>query len=222
MSRLSHLARLWLAMEDELFARLGFDVVERVVYYFLFSRSRLRGRRTVRLSIHQIGSATRLSGYLVATRVKQLKQKGCLRVHDRTKLGTTWEIVLPRQVLGPALARRRQPRLDLDALDCSADPLARKAIFRRERNRCFYCLHEISGLSAVIDHVVPRTRGGDSTYRNVVASCHECNSLKNARRATDFLRHLFRSGRLSAADLDQRLWALSRLGRGALKIKLAA
>ncbi len=221
MSKRPKFARIWLEIEDELFPRLAFDTIERVLYYFLLARTRLRGERTVRLSIHQIGRATQLSGYLIATRVKQLKAKGCLRVHDRTKLGTTWEVIFPREVLGPAERGKRPSRLDLDSLDCSNDPRARKAIFRRERGRCFYCFREISGLAAVLDHVVPRSRGGAHGYRNVVACCQECNSLKGAGRAADFLRTLFRTGRLNSAELQLRLAALARLSRGQLRISLA-
>ncbi len=222
MSRLSRLARVWLAIEDELFPALACDTIERALYYFLLARTRLRGRRTVRLSILDISRATRLSAYLVRTRLRHLAAKCCLRVHNRSRLGTAWEIVLPRAVLGSSTRARRPPRINLNSLDCARDPRAREAIFRRDHNRCFYCLREISGRVAVLDHVVPRSRGGRSSPHNLVACCQECNSLKNTRPAADFLRWLFRTGRLSSSELEQRLAALARLTRGQLKIKLAA
>lgn len=54
-------------------------------------------------------------------------------------------------------------------------PVTRKAIFGRDYNRCQYC-----GQSAEnIDHVIPRSRGGQHTWRNVVACCRTCNSRKS-------------------------------------------
>lgn len=56
-------------------------------------------------------------------------------------------------------------------------PLNRKAVFARDRHRCQYC-----GSSAEnLDHVVPRSRGGDHTWENVVAACRRCNTRKGDR-----------------------------------------
>lgn len=56
-------------------------------------------------------------------------------------------------------------------------PLNRKAVFARDRHRCQYC-----GTSAEnLDHVMPRSRGGDHTWENVVAACRSCNTRKGDR-----------------------------------------
>lgn len=56
-------------------------------------------------------------------------------------------------------------------------PLNRKAVFTRDRHRCQYC-----GAGAEnLDHVVPRSRGGDHTWENVVAACRSCNTRKGDR-----------------------------------------
>ena len=56
-------------------------------------------------------------------------------------------------------------------------PLNRKAIFTRDNGRCQYC-----GSSAEsIDHVVPRSRGGEHVWPNVVACCRRCNTAKANR-----------------------------------------
>jgi len=53
-------------------------------------------------------------------------------------------------------------------------PLTRRAVFARDAHRCQYC-----GSSAEnLDHVVPRSRGGDHTWENVVAACRRCNTRK--------------------------------------------
>lgn len=56
-------------------------------------------------------------------------------------------------------------------------PLNRKAIFARDQGRCQYC----SSTAESIDHVVPRSRGGEHVWPNVVACCRRCNTLKANR-----------------------------------------
>jgi 5-methylcytosine-specific restriction endonuclease McrA len=56
-------------------------------------------------------------------------------------------------------------------------PLNRKAVFARDRHRCQYC----GGSAENLDHVLPRSRGGDHTWENVVAACRRCNTRKGNR-----------------------------------------
>ena len=56
-------------------------------------------------------------------------------------------------------------------------PLNRRAIFARDGNRCQYC----AGPAESIDHVVPRSRGGQHVWENVVAACRPCNTRKRDR-----------------------------------------
>lgn len=56
-------------------------------------------------------------------------------------------------------------------------PLSRRAVFARDRHRCQYCNRSAENL----DHVVPRSRGGEHVWENVVASCRACNARKEDR-----------------------------------------
>ncbi|MBI3411708.1 MAG: HNH endonuclease [Planctomycetes bacterium] len=57
----------------------------------------------------------------------------------------------------------------------------RRNIFARDNNQCQYCgkKHATSELS--LDHVVPRSQGGASTWENVVCACVGCNVRKGGR-----------------------------------------
>ena len=55
--------------------------------------------------------------------------------------------------------------------------LNRRAIFARDGSRCQYC----TAPAESIDHVVPRSRGGEHTWENVVAACRPCNARKRDR-----------------------------------------
>jgi len=53
--------------------------------------------------------------------------------------------------------------------------LSRRAVFARDRHRCQYCG---SDHRLTVDHVIPRSKGGDHTWENVVTSCAPCNLRK--------------------------------------------
>ena len=56
--------------------------------------------------------------------------------------------------------------------------LSRKNILLRDRNACQYCGIILTAGELTLDHVVPRSRGGLSTWENLVACCHNCNRRK--------------------------------------------
>ena len=93
----------------------------------------------------------------------------------------------------------------------------RKSIHDRERGACFYCLRRTPAHVQCLDHVVPRARFGRNSYRNLVSCCMECNPRKGDHPASNFLRTLYRQGRLTPAELDARLRALKDLAAGKLR-----
>ncbi len=56
--------------------------------------------------------------------------------------------------------------------------LSRKNILLRDRNTCQYCGVVLHSAELTLDHVQPRSRGGLSTWENLVAACHGCNRRK--------------------------------------------
>jgi 5-methylcytosine-specific restriction endonuclease McrA len=59
--------------------------------------------------------------------------------------------------------------------------LNRRNIFARDNNRCQYCGRRFPSSELSIDHVVPKSRGGLSTWTNVVCCCTRCNARKGGR-----------------------------------------
>jgi 5-methylcytosine-specific restriction endonuclease McrA len=57
--------------------------------------------------------------------------------------------------------------------------ISRRALFARDGWRCVYC--GTSGGRMTLDHVVPRSRGGESVWENVVTACAPCNHRKGNR-----------------------------------------
>ena len=58
----------------------------------------------------------------------------------------------------------------------------RKNIFARDKNRCQYCGKKVPTSELSLDHVIPRTQGGTSSWKNIVCACTNCNKHKGGRR----------------------------------------
>jgi 5-methylcytosine-specific restriction endonuclease McrA len=62
---------------------------------------------------------------------------------------------------------------------------SRRNIYKRDRNQCQYCGARPSTQELTIDHIVPRSKGGRSTWNNCVLACLRCNRRKASRPLTD-------------------------------------
>lgn len=56
--------------------------------------------------------------------------------------------------------------------------ITRRAVFARDQWSCQYCG---SGGALTVDHVIPRSKGGQTTWDNIVTSCAGCNRRKGDR-----------------------------------------
>jgi 5-methylcytosine-specific restriction endonuclease McrA len=54
-------------------------------------------------------------------------------------------------------------------------------VFLRDRFTCQYCGDAFSAHDLTFDHVIPRSRGGRTTWENVVTACSSCNLVKGSR-----------------------------------------
>jgi 5-methylcytosine-specific restriction endonuclease McrA len=61
-------------------------------------------------------------------------------------------------------------------------PLNRRNLWMRDGGRCVYCDAKVTLGNFTIDHVVPRSQGGDTSWENLVTSCQSCNNRKGNRR----------------------------------------
>ncbi|MDP9189949.1 MAG: HNH endonuclease [Actinomycetota bacterium] len=65
--------------------------------------------------------------------------------------------------------------------------ITRKAVLARDEWMCQYCGSEKPGLT--VDHVIPRSRGGESVWENIVAACAACNRRKGNRMPHEVRMH---------------------------------
>lgn len=62
---------------------------------------------------------------------------------------------------------------------------SRRNIFERDENSCQYCGRKFDRGELTLDHVIPRSRGGSSTWENIVLACVKCNMRKGDRLPTE-------------------------------------
>lgn len=215
---------VWKQMEDLAVPRLRLTPYERAVYSHLLRHSRLEGKAQIRFGIQRLSEAASLSDWAVRKAVRGLAAKGALRVAQRSKKGHVVEVRLPEEIRGLCTggaatngAARVPSAANLEETNFLETPALRQAIHAREGGRCFYCMRRVKPEVRCLDHVVPQVRGGSNSYRNLVSSCTECNSRKLDQRAEDFLRWLFREGRLTGGELSGRLRALEALTAGKMR-----
>lgn len=59
--------------------------------------------------------------------------------------------------------------------------VSRKSIMERDGHACQYCREKLPVSKLTMDHVMPKSRGGRSSWENLVASCYPCNNKKANR-----------------------------------------
>jgi 5-methylcytosine-specific restriction endonuclease McrA len=155
-----------------------------------------------------------------------------LRLVERSRTGHLVEVLLPEEIRacsprrdarpgrtrsryyaylssGSPVGRKQASTLNLEGVDFLRTRALRQSIHTPERGRCFYCLRRLTQAEKCLDHVVPRARSGPNSYRNLVSSCVQCNSL-------------YRERTLTAAELKARLRALDALAAGKLPPPIAS
>jgi len=83
----------------------------------------------------------------------------------------SWKIRVPRVIV----------LLFFDRLPKKEVKFTRHNVFERDKSTCQYCGHVFDRSDLNLDHVVPRDRGGNTSWENVVCSCIACNTRKGNR-----------------------------------------
>lgn len=88
---------------------------------------------------------------------------------DRNIASPTYEMPLPSIIRMLYYIKRPRARVGL----------TKKNVLLRDDHTCQYC--GVRGAEMNVDHVIPKSRGGESSWLNLVGSCVTCNSRKNNR-----------------------------------------
>jgi len=82
--------------------------------------------------------------------------------------------------------------LFFDRLPHKEVKFTRHNIFERDKNTCQYCGKHFDRRELNLDHIVPRDRGGTTTWENIVCACIPCNTRKSNRTPVEAHMHLIR------------------------------
>lgn len=71
-------------------------------------------------------------------------------------------------------------------------PWTQKNVAIRDDYVCQYCGKQLTVKTSECEHVIPKSRGGKSTFENTVCACHDCNQSKADRLPSEANMHLLR------------------------------
>jgi hypothetical protein len=201
--------------EDYLFPAMSMTVRERSIYYHLFRHTRLIGKEQGLFAIDPLASSLGVSTS-IRVDLRSLHQRGCIRIEDRSRNGHLIRVLLPEEIDGVVPTHEPAETLDIELIDFFTHRRYLAALLTRENGACFYCLRQVRPDICQLDHVAAQASGPNNSYRNIVVSCHDCNTTKQATAAPDFVRLSYRRGLLSQGDLEGQLSALEMLEAGKL------
>jgi 5-methylcytosine-specific restriction endonuclease McrA len=99
-----------------------------------------------------------------------------------------WSALRPAEDEPIILTRRFRLRVpevvtltSYDRMPANSVTFSRRNVFKRDRFTCQYCGRQPGSEELTIDHVIPRSRGGTSTWDNCVLACIQCNADKADR-----------------------------------------
>ena len=99
-----------------------------------------------------------------------------LRAEERQE-ADDWIRSVSFEILVPRVIRL----LYFDKVPRQSTRFNRKNLFARDNNQCQYCARVLPANQLSIDHVMPRSQNGQTTWENVVACCVKCNTKKGGR-----------------------------------------
>ena len=88
-----------------------------------------------------------------------------------------WIRTVRFQVAVPKIVRL----LVFDRLPRTVVKLNRRNLFARDQNRCQYCGKRFQASELSLDHVIPRSQGGENSWENIVCACVRCNVKKGGQ-----------------------------------------
>ena len=104
-------------------------------------------------------------------------------VHDESVGTVGRRIRVPRVIVLMAYERMPKTRIRFSRFN----------IYARDENTCQYCGIRLPRVDLNLDHVVPRSRGGATSWENVVCSCVPCNLKKGGRTPQEARMRLLRT-----------------------------
>lgn len=172
---------------------------EASLYIFFLRNSHIKnnlpeiriGKRTISVELGQGIMGDKISYQQISKMLKGLGEKGCIKIGDTNRDGTLYRIFLPEEIssVKEKLAITTEPVEE----DYFTDPEKRKELFERDKYTCFYCGEKVTPENSTLDHLVPQSKDGKHTKKNLKTSCLICNSIKSGKSYEEAAPYLLKS-----------------------------
>ncbi len=205
------------------------DTYEQAMYSYIFRHTILSGKdktiisvKTANIGLGKSGTKAQPSEAVKMKKVRALVEKKCIEVINRSHKGTEVKIFLPKEIPGVVPVNiELSGSIDIENLDFYVGRKYVEELLEREGHKCFYTLQTIAPDNCVLDHVIPQAKGGNNSYRNIVASSFDANSLKNDKDVQDFIREIYRMGLINLAEMQSLKERIELLQSGKLVPEIA-
>jgi len=195
-----------------------------VMYLLLFKRAYFEeGKRVISVKLSELGEnllsdlGQPMSHDVVKRGVNDLVRLEIVKKRP-SKPGQTneYEVNLPSEIRKVQEMIKRDEEEIEEIIDDSKDDFytdkqKRLEILKRDDYKCFYCLRELQRDDFYLDHLVPRTQGGQNYKSNLVASCRTCNTKKNASEPEKLLLQNYRNSLLTQEEYQSQKDKLENL-----------
>jgi 5-methylcytosine-specific restriction endonuclease McrA len=146
-------------------------------------------RRAITLLFRQLAEVVHLEeGHYAAYSLESWRELSALRAAEFRSPEADWVRGVGFDLEAPRVIRLvgcdRSPRQGLR--------FNRRNLFARDGNQCQYCGRGFPTSELSLDHVVPRSRGGITSWENIVCACVGCNVRKGGRTPQEAGMHLVR------------------------------
>lgn len=136
----------------------------------------LKGKAVQTLVLNHAYEPVQLVGWQKAIYLILTDKADLLIASGKSVRSVSFSIEVPRVVL-----LRRNIRLKRKG----SSGFRKRDVFERDEWSCQYCRRSLCEKTATLDHVIPRSKGGLTSYENTVCACTRCNFAKADKMPTE-------------------------------------
>ncbi len=120
------------------------------------------------LIVNQSFEPLQIVGWQKAVYLILTEKADLITSYDKEIRSISMSIMLPKVVMVKGNHRIKKKKIQFSKLD----------VFERDNYVCQYCGKSLKTNEATLDHVIPKSKGGQNSYENTVCACEKCNGKK--------------------------------------------
>jgi hypothetical protein len=203
---------------EQVFPQKKTPSLERLLYISLNWIAYKKQAKTFECKLSDIEGLCDFSETTARKILRELARLGYLSIDERGRYWHKVTLLMGEEICGVSRPIPLGPEsFDIESIDFYTDRQWIDSLIRRQQGRCLYSLKLLDREAAELDHIVPLSRGGDNSYRNIGVSSFEMNKRKGDAHAVEFLRTMYRENFLSEEEFSKQITMLDDICSGRLK-----